>query len=299
MARKPVRILVDLLNQNWPVRKAKAFRNALVERSFRAHGVGQGLEFAEQLRRTGSQRFCFSIAFNTPWVIDALTRAWPLHCPGMTLVIIDNSSRKSARPIIEGICRARGIAYFALPGNWEMNPNRSHGIAMNWVAHNIVCHLRPELFGFLDHDCFPTSVVDIPKLMEGKAVYGARRIAKRGLEGWFLWAGFCFFRFSAMDGVDLDFTPRFESGMDTGGGNWAVLYRSLDPNNVAYAETTAITLTLGGTEAIHGMPGGVFFHVGGASYRRLISTAHYRRLMSDYVWETWLGGPEGRLVNDL
>jgi hypothetical protein len=299
MTSKPLKALNDMLNGNWPVRKAKAIRNALIERDFRSHGVTEGRSFADALQQTGSRRFCFTIAFNTPWVIDALTRAWDLYASGMTLVVVDNSSSQSARKTIEDICRARGVAYFGLPRNRETNPNRSHGIAMNWTFHNIVRHLRPELFGFLDHDCFPIVAVDIPKLMETKIVYGTRWPAKRDFEGWFLWAGLCFFRFSAVEGLDMDFTPRFESGMDTGGGNWPLLYRNLKPSDVATADRKVVSLEFDGMEADYRMMGDIFFHVRGASHRKSIDTKRYRRLMSDHVWESYLGGRDARLVRDF
>ncbi|QPC90601.1 hypothetical protein [Mesorhizobium sp. INR15] len=299
MGLKLFKGVVDLLNQNRPVRKLKAFRNALIEGNFRARGTAEGLKFAEQLRQTGSRRSCFVIAFNTPWVIDALTQAWQLHSSGMTLVVVDNSSNKSARTIIASICQARGVAYFPLPRNWEINPNRSHGTAMNWIFHNIVRPLRPEFFGFLDHDCFPITAVDIPSRLEGKTVYGTKYQAKPGHEGWFLWAGFCFYRFSSVEDLDMDFTPRFIDGMDTGGGNWTVLYRRLHDDAVADEARTTIRLNLDGTQADHVAMGGAFFHVGGASYRGLINTKHYRRLMSDHLWDTYLGGRDNRIVKDL
>ena len=299
MSWKPAKGLVDLLNRSWPVRKAKAFRNALVERDFRARGVSQGLEFAEELRRSGSRRFCFVIAFNTPWVIDALIRAWQLYSSGMTLVVVDNSSDQSARARIADICRARRVAYFALPQNRERHPNRSHGTSMNWIFHNVVRPLRPELFGFLDHDCFPVAPLDIPRMMEGKVVHGAKQGPAPGQDAWFLWAGYCFFRFSAVEALDMDFNPRFFDGMDTGGGNWAVLYHRLGEDDISNVQKTTAELSLGGIEADHRMLGGAFFHVGGASYRKLVKTQQYGRLISDYVWETYLGGDEGRLVKDL
>ena len=297
MSWQPAKSLVDLLNQNWPVRKAKAFRNALLERNFRARGIPEGLEFAEELRRTGSRRFCFVIAFNTPWVIDALARAWQLYSSGVTLVVVDNSSDQSARASIAGICRARNVAYFGLPRNWDSHPNRSHGTSMNWTFYNIVRPTRPELFGFLDRDCFPIIPVDIPAMMEGKIVYGSKRPAAVDPEAWFMWAGFCFYRFSAVEALDMDFTPRFVSGMDTGGGNWDLLYRGLGENDIADAKTTP-DLDLLGIEADHRMLDGAFFHVGGASHRKLAATRQYRRQISDHVWEAYLGGDESRLVRD-
>lgn len=299
MGWNPVKSLIRKIHQNRQVRKAKDFRNALVKGYFRSRNAASGAEFAEELRRTGARHFCFSIAYNTPWVIDALTKAWLTYSSGMTLVVIDNSSKPAARQAIEAICRRRGIAYFGLPRNPEWNPNRSHGISMNWVFHNIVRPLRPDLFGFLDHDCFPVVALDIATRMAGTDAYGPKYPAKRGHEGWYFWAGLCFFRFSVVEDLELDFTPRFDTGLDTGGGNWPMLRDRLDDNNIVNAEKTTISLKLGGIEADHRMLDNSFFHVGGASYRGLISTRHYRRLMCNHVWETYLGGVAERLVNDL
>ncbi|UVK40969.1 hypothetical protein LHFGNBLO_002508 [Mesorhizobium sp. AR10] len=299
MVWQPVKSLIRQVHKNRHVRKAKDFRNALVEGYFRSRHVAQGSKLAEELRRTGSRHYCFAIAFNTPWVIDALTKAWLTYSTGMTLVVVDNSSSRSARQAIETICRSRGIVYFGLPRNPEWNPNRSHGISMNWIFHNIVRHLRPETFGYLDHDCFPVAPLDIPRCMEGKAAYGAKHRAERGHDGWYFWAGLCFFRYAAVEDLDLDFRPRFETGLDTGGGNWPMLRDRLDENNIVGARGTTVSLRIGETEAHHQMFDGSLFHVGGASYRALISTRRYRRLMSDHLWDTYLGGVAGRLVNDL
>lgn len=299
MAWKPLKSLIRRIHQNRRVRKAKDFRNALVEGYFRSRDVASGLKFAETLRQTGSRHYCFAIAFNTPWVIDALAKAWLTYSTDMTLVVVDNSSNRAARQAIETVCRARGIAYFGLPRNPEWNPNRSHGTSMNWVFHNIVRHLRPELFGYLDHDCLPIVAIDIPWRMQGKAAFGARYPAKRGHEGWYFWAGLCFFRYAVVEDLDLDFTPRFETGLDTGGGNWPMLRDRLDEGNIADVGKTMVRLGLGGVDVDHRMLGDSFFHIGGASYGDLISTQRHRRLMSDYLWDTYLGGVAGRLVNDL
>ncbi|MER9102550.1 hypothetical protein NKH95_01225 [Mesorhizobium sp. M0848] len=299
MSWNPRRVLIDLLNQNRPVRAAKALRNALIERNVRGRGVAEGLKFADEVRRTGDRRFCFVIAFNTPWVIDAMARSWELYSSGMTLVVVDNSPKQSARTRIEEICRARGVAYFSLPRNWERHPNRSHGTSMNWIFHNIIRPMQPELFGFLDHDCFPIIPVDIPATMEGKAVYGSKRWSTSDHQAWFLWAGFCFFRFSAMENVDMDFNPRFIHGMDTGGGNWAGLYRLLGENDVVDVPATTAHLNLGEADSGHQMLGSAFLHIGGAGYRKLVNAERYRRLVSNYLWETYLQGDENRLVKEL
>ena len=73
----------------------------------------------------------------------------------------------------------------------------------------------------------------------------------------------------------------------------------LDEGNIADVGKTTVRLGLGGVDVDHRMLGDSFFHIGGASYGNLISTQRHRRLMSNYLWDTYLGGVAGRLVNDL
>src|SRR5690606_21815744 len=50
---------------------------------------------------------------------------------------------------------------------------------------------------------------------------------RRSGERWFLWAGFCFFRFDVVGEKPLDFGLDWFLGIDTGRGNWQVLYRDV------------------------------------------------------------------------
>ncbi|MGT2468243.1 hypothetical protein ACVOMV_31070 [Mesorhizobium atlanticum] len=131
------------------------------------------------MQDAGVSRVCITVAFNVPWVIDALTKAWEMRSPGMTLVVVDNSTKVSAREAIGRICKARGVPYLALPMRVEKHLSRSHGTAITWTFHNIVRHLKPELFGFIDHDCFPVAPFDIPSRLNGRTVYGRRAYGTR------------------------------------------------------------------------------------------------------------------------
>jgi hypothetical protein len=57
---------------------------------------------------------------------------------------------------------ARRVPWLGLPANPEWSPNRSHGITLNWIWHNVVRQLRPEIVGFVDHECFPIRPLDLP-----------------------------------------------------------------------------------------------------------------------------------------
>ncbi len=297
MFRPAVRSVVDFLNQNGLSRSAKNFRNRLIDNYFRSRDSGKGRDMAAQLPALAQDGLCVAIGFNTPWVIDILTAAWVRNSTGMVLLVADNSSDPEARERIERICAARGIPYLGLPRNPEWSPNRSHAIAMNWVYYNLVRHLRPKVFGYIDHDCFPIAAIDLPSRMEGKAIYGLTRSLDWASSGapWALWAGYSFFRFSAVEAVPLDFKHRVELLLDTGGGNWDILFRTLPREDVLEASWTELDLSFAGIDARHEVFDDRVLHLGGASYVGSFSRADYRRLLSDYIWDTYLGGRANRL----
>lgn len=283
---------------------ALKFRNWAYYRSFRASGAARGRSFSAELAGTGRSNFCFVVAFNTPWVIDALSKGWALYASDMTLVVIDNSSEPTARKTINAICRQHGVPYFPLPRNREANANRSHGTAMNWIFHNIVKSLRPHIFGFIDHDCLPIAPVNIPARMEGKIGYGLRCLStstyvfNRAVNdpGWYLWAGLCFFNFAEAEVLEMDFRNRLESGMDTGGGNWPLLYSKTSSSGIELAVESRIPISVGGTTIDYQLFDGNLFHVGGASYQGRMKQPDYRRLLSNHIWDAYLGGSEGRVA---
>jgi len=279
-------------------------RDWLTYRYFLLKSPAAGHGFAEELRKTNERRFCFVVAFNTPWVIDALTKGWQTYSSGMQLVVVDNSNSAAARQSIEKVCKTRGVPYFGLPGNPERNPGRSHGISMNWIYYNIVRPLKPEAFGFLDHDCLPIAPLDFSARMGGKTAYGLKWLSESNYmftraaddQGWFLWAGFCFFRFRDVDGLPLDFRGNGRIGLDTGGGNWEPIYSRLSPEHFEFAEEDGLHLHLGQVEATYEILDRAMLHVGGASYIGPSTELEYRRLFADHIWSTYLGGTSDRLV---
>ncbi|UCI24968.1 hypothetical protein [Mesorhizobium sp. B2-8-5] len=309
MAFKPI---VDRLSRSQAVIQAKMLRNRLVYKIFESRGRASGHLLAKQLLDASVSRVCITIAFNTPWVIDALTKAWEIQPPGMTLVVVDNSTKPEAREAIARICRIRGVPYLALPMRIEKHLSRSHGSAITWAFNNIVRHLKPELFGFIDHDCFPVAPFDIPSKLEDKAAYGKKFLPgenhiykpKPGDRHWNLWAGFCFYRFSAVAGHQLNFEPRLNLGLDTGGANWALFYSELDADkDVAVALVRESPMTMAGVVGHHEFIDGAFFHLAGVSYPERPGyhhrTVEHREMLRDYVWNTYLGGPAGQTVSDF
>lgn len=294
MAQAFARTAAEFFKRKSPVLALKSLRNRLVDNRFRSRAREAGEDLASRLRPVDA--LCATIAFNTPWVVDILTAAWIRHCRGMTLVVADNSSSAEARQAIGNICDRRGIAYVALPPNPEWNPNRSHGIAMNWVYYNLIRHVAPATFGFIDHDCFPIREVDVPARMAGKAVYGRKWAADGRSGAWHLWAGLCFFDFQAVNASEPDFKPLRSHGLDTGGGNWPRFYRRLDPADVLVATEDQLELPVADADSWRRVFDGTFLHLGGTSYRGKFSQSEYRKLIADHIWETYLDGSE-RLVS--
>jgi hypothetical protein len=185
-----------------------------------------------------------SVAFNRPDVIE-----WQIHLVRRYLaehesyVVFDNSKKQDAREAIRDLCSRHSVPYVALPPN-RLVVSRSHGQALNWIVRNFVTRFGPKVFGFIDHDIFPTEPFSVAEKIRGKIVYGSVRRDTPTPGGWFLWPAFSFFDGSLLR-LRLDFAPSYEFHMDSGGGNWPVLYRSIDPALVRIAEAKPVRFGAG------------------------------------------------------
>ncbi len=148
------------------------------------------------------------------------------YVPHALHIVADNTPDDKQAASIENYARRGGALYLRLPKNPWGTGSRSHGIAMNWMWRNVLRPGAPRAFGFLDHDIFPLAPDDPFSILSQQSFYGVVRRAGRR---WFLWAGFCFFRFDAVADLPLDFGQDWFIGLDTGGGNWSVLYERVDP----------------------------------------------------------------------
>jgi hypothetical protein len=180
------------------------------------------------------------IAFNRPDLLEwqvCLVRRHLAQAGGY--VVFDNSPSESARQKIRAVCTRQRIPYVGLPRNifQGLNHNKvmlSHGSAVNWACRNFIAKLKPAVFGFLDHDIFPTEPFDARSKLEGQPVYGLRLNSTSHEEAWALWPGYCFFDGSKVDAAKLDFNPGF--GMTTGGRNWPLLGLATSAAEKAFAE---------------------------------------------------------------
>lgn len=173
-----------------------------------------------------------TIAFNDAELIRIQSQLVRRFIPQALHLIADNSSDSSAAQTIRTDCLKRQVPYVRLPRNpWQglAAASRSHGQAMNWVLRQILTPGRPASFGYIDHDLFPTRPCDPFAQLESLPFYGDKRWAG---DRWFLWAGYCFFRFEQAERTRLDFSQDWFIGLDTGGANWAKLYSQWDPSRL-------------------------------------------------------------------
>ncbi|MFD2181093.1 hypothetical protein [Rhodoplanes azumiensis] len=213
----------------------KTRRYRLVDAAYRRQPETAG-DAGAIARSIAGRNVLITIAFADPesirWQI-ALVRH---YVPSAVHVIVDNSPNPEVAERIRTVVTEAGIPYLHLPPNpWTgKEPSRSHGAALNWTWHNLIRAGAPAAFGFIDDDLFPTAPDDPFAPLATHQVCGPiRRVAPR----WFLWAGFCVFRYDAVAHLPLDFGQDWFVGLDTGGANWDPLYSRIDPAAVCEIES--------------------------------------------------------------
>ena len=182
---------------------------------------------ASIVRDLRGRRMMVTVAYEDPAAIEWQSRLIRQYVPGPIYIVADNSRDDDAARAVQAVAAREHRAYLRLPRNPWSGPaaSRSHGLALNWLWRNLISPAEPESFGFLDDDLFPTAADDpFAPLSEQPIFGGIRSVGGR----WFLWAGFCFFRFADVRHLPLDFGQDWFAGLDTGGRNWQPLYRHLD-----------------------------------------------------------------------
>lgn len=175
-------------------------------------------------RGLAGRKVLITLAYEDAQAIEWQLRLMRRYVRHDVYLIADNSFNDASAAAIRAVAEHAGAPYVRLPHN-RRRLSHNHGLALNWLWRNLVRPGAPAAFGFLDDDLFPTAADDPFAHLAQQDFYGfARRAGAR----WFLWAGFCFFRFGAVADKSLDFRPDYFNGLDTGGGNWEVLYRHAD-----------------------------------------------------------------------
>ena len=183
-----------------------------------------------------------TIAFNDPEVIAWQAELLSFYVPRALYIVADNSSDDKAAAGVAEACNLYTIPYFRLPANPWHSFSRSHGIAMNWAWHNILRPGAPRAFGFIDDDLFPTAPDDPFAPLATQNFFGlVREFGPR----WFLWAGFCMFRYDAVKAEPLDFGQDWFLGLDTGGANWSGIYSRVERDTLREARSRFVPYKAG------------------------------------------------------
>ena len=266
-----MRYLTEFSAKEWlqllPIQHAlKQVRNDVwlaIYKNSRAIKLGA---FLADCRDLANKNIALVIAFEQPWALNWLLQMANTNVSDMTVLVFDNSRNHSKRIEIEEICKQNKAPYLALPPNSTRHVNRSHGMAMTWVYHNVVCAINPRIFGFIDHDLIPVGKVSIGDKLTGQPIYGLLNQGKFGF--WSLWAGYCFFDYAGTKGKSINFLYDFSRDLDTGGRNWKNLYRDLDRRQLRVAISDSVSMKVPSIQS----PRLVQFidehwlHIGGISY---------------------------------
>jgi hypothetical protein len=208
----------------------KTLRYRRIDRAYCRRPAARG-DAAAVARSIRGGKALVTVAFRDPELVSWQTRLLRHYVPDAHHVVVDNSGTDAATHEICRLADDAGAAYLRAPPNpWSGDAaSRSHGIVLNWVWQNVIRPGEPQAFGFIDHDIFPTAADDPFAPLATQDVYGVVRSAG---PRWFLWAGFCMFRFAAVKDKALDFGQDWFVGLDTGGGNWHTLYSRIDRSNL-------------------------------------------------------------------
>ena len=197
----------------------------------------------------GNKILYFVNAFNNEVLIKTSISMFKKHATKDDLLIVtDNSQNLEKREIIKNICSSEGIYYVPLPENPRTQPNLNHGLALNYTYYQIVKKLKPFAFGFIDHDIFPTKKLDIKNKLMNSSMYGWKLDYRHKKYPWFgafyLSVCFSFFKYDYVKDMQLNFMPtvilrwNMVTGLDTGGGNYKILYSKDNLKDILFAKHT-------------------------------------------------------------
>lgn len=192
--------------------------------------------------------FLITVAFNDEILIQKQIEAMKefIKDKNYCHIIVDNSSIKAKRIAIAKVCDKENITYIPIPDIISCRISNisggfSHGTAMNWAYYNVVSVMKPDYFGFIDHDLFPVENYCIMEKLYGQDLYGTLR---NRMKGWYLWAGFCFYKYAFIKDIQMNFSPKvFHSEyFDTGGANHSLLYRYHDHKKLRFSSYTTLRI---------------------------------------------------------
>ena len=189
-----------------------------------------------------SDLYVITVAYNHIRLIEKQIEMVKRHVTDKNYlhVVVDNSPNKKARRQIKEICERERGGYVPVPlfidklichrifGN-----GISHGAALNWMFYYFLKQQKPVRFALIDHDLFPMEDYSFIDKLGERDFYGVERIKEHG---WYLWPGWCIFRYDAICDCHPNFLPYYlrESYLDSGGGNYPRFYGRYNLKNVVF-----------------------------------------------------------------
>lgn len=190
-------------------------------------------KFLDKNKNLSGKNIAIVIAFEQPWALNWLLKMAKKNLPDVTVLVFDNSRTEAARIEIERVCNDHSAPYLGLPPYRTKHVNRSHGMAMSWVFDNVVRAIKPNIFGYLDHDLIPVDKTDFSERVGNQPLFGLINTGK--FNTWSTWAGYCLFKYDAIKNASMNFLYDFFRDLDTGGRNWSPVYSKLDRTQLRFA----------------------------------------------------------------
>lgn len=188
----------------------------------------------------GRKATLVTVAFNRSDLIELQGSTLNQHFKEPFIyVVADNSDEPHMRHEIEACALALGALYIALPPQPPVSPSMSHGLALNWVANNILKHCKSEYFGLLDHDIFLLRDASYSAILSAQGTYGHFQSAGRYR---YYWPGLMFFKPGALDPSKAKFQPRWfgNTYADTGAANWGKYYSKWQLSSLSVMRITDV-----------------------------------------------------------
>ena len=191
----------------------------------------------------GLELYVITVAYNHVRLIEKQIELVKLHVKDKNYrhVVVDNSPSRSARKQIKEICDRKKIGYVPVPMFIDklichriFGNGVSHGAALNWMFYHFLKQQKPVRFALIDHDAFPMEEYSFIDKLGTRDFYGVERIRE---DGWYVWPGWCIFRFDAINDCRPNFLPYYLNGtfLDAGGGNFSRFYGRYDLSSVEFA----------------------------------------------------------------
>ncbi len=186
-----------------------------------------------------------TIAFNNTFVLKHQIQKIKKNIKdkNYTHIIVDNSNKWDKRIEIRNMCEDEGLSYIGLPDLSKKSfcPSTSHAQALNWTYQHVIKKRKPTWFGFIDHDIFPIQSQSIFDMIGNQPFFGRKETRK---QYWYLWPGFCFFRFDFLREFSVDFSPTriVDTNLDTGGALWCPVYSKLNMSDFIFCNNLRIPL---------------------------------------------------------